>query len=162
MQTAEDYWYENCFNTDEGYVLNKEDFFKYASQLHPPPTPSKELKSAAKVITEQIGIRLDAPKQTPMDKGECIVCMEAYASQLHPSPTPAEDGKQGGEVGMSVEDVLADIILIRNKLHEDLPTGEMNAFELLQTIKWHINELDNYCTTLSTLKSQPSTPVQKL
>lgn len=88
MQTAEDYWYENCFNTDEGYVLNKEDFFKYASQLHPPPTPSKELKSAAKVITEQIGIRLDAPKQTPMDKGECIVCMEAYASQLHPSPTP--------------------------------------------------------------------------
>ena len=71
---------------------------------------------------------------------------------------PVEDGKQGGEV--SVEDVLADIILIRNKLHEDLPTGEMNAFELLQTIKWHINELDNYCTTLSTYKSQPSTPVQ--
>jgi len=53
------------------------------------PTPSKELKSVEQIITEQIGIRLDAPKQTPMDKGECIVCMEAYASQLHPSPTPA-------------------------------------------------------------------------
>lgn len=53
------------------------------------PTPSKELKSAGQIITEQTGIRLDAPKQTPMDKCECIVCMEAYASQLHPSPTPA-------------------------------------------------------------------------
>ena len=73
---------------------------------------------------------------------------EPHASQLHPSPTP------------DVEDVLADIISIRNKLYEDLPTGEMNAFELLQTIKWHINELDNYCTTLSNYKSQPSTPVQ--
>lgn len=54
----------------------------------PASIESKELKSAEQIITEQIGIRLDAPKQTPMDKGECIVCMEAYASQLHPSPTP--------------------------------------------------------------------------
>ena len=74
------------------------EYFDNCSTRPAASIESKELKSAAKVITEQIGIRLDAPKQTPMDKGECIVCMEAYASQLHPSPTPAEDGKQGGEV----------------------------------------------------------------
>ena len=91
--------------------------------------------------------------------GDSYLSGEQYVDDLLPSP-PVEDGKQGGEVGMSVEDVLADIISIRNKLYEDLPTGEMNAFELLQTIKWHINELDNYCTTLSTYKSQPSTTVQ--
>ena len=75
--------------------------------------------------------------------GDSYLSGEQYVDDLLPSP-PVEDGKQGGEVGMSVEDVLADIISIRNKLYEDLPTGEMNAFELLQTIKWHINELDNY------------------
>lgn len=48
---------------------------------------------------------------------------------------------------------LADI---RNKLYEQLPTGEVKTFDLVQVIKWHINDLDNLCSMMSPLDESQS------
>lgn len=36
-EVALDYWNEHCFNTDEGYVINKEDFLRFAQQFQSNP-----------------------------------------------------------------------------------------------------------------------------
>lgn len=41
---------------------------------------------------------------------------------------------------------------IRNRLYDSLPTGEIDAnasWEMLQSIKRHVGELDNFCASLS-------------
>lgn len=44
---------------------------------------------------------------------------------------------------------LNELIDIRNKLYNDLPTGgDIKAWDLLQMIKWHINDIDNFCSLI--------------
>lgn len=47
---------------------------------------------------------------------------------------------------------LKELINIRNKLYEELPVGDnIDAFELLQMIKWHLNDIDNFCFNFSSV-----------
>src|SRR4029077_2475448 len=50
------------------------------------PSPSKEgqqpVKTKHQILHYLLGMRLDAPDNTPMDKGECMMAMETYASQF--------------------------------------------------------------------------------
>jgi hypothetical protein len=39
------------------------------------------MKTQDEIIKEQFGISLDAIDTTPMDKGECKICMTAWAEQ---------------------------------------------------------------------------------
>ena len=39
------------------------------------------MKTQDEIIKEQIGISIDANDLTPMDKGECKICMTAWAEQ---------------------------------------------------------------------------------
>lgn len=49
------------------------------------------------------------------------------------------------------EALVSELIGLRNKLYNALPTGEIDAWELLQTIKWHCNDLD---TLINKIHSQ--------
>lgn len=40
----------------------------------------------------------------------------------------------------SLQQSLTDI---RNKLYDNLPTGEVKVWDLIDLIKWHINDIDN-------------------
>lgn len=52
---------------------------------------------------------------------------------------------------------LKELIDIRNKLYNSLPTGEDNGtWDLLQMIKWHINDLDVFCSRISEYKGTAS------
>jgi hypothetical protein len=43
------------------------------------------MKSTDELITAVIGIRNDANNLTPMDKGECTLCIKEYAKEVnHP------------------------------------------------------------------------------
>lgn len=44
--------------------------------------------------------------------------------------------------------LLQELIDIRNKLYDSLPTGEVKAWDLIEAIKWHCNDLDNFCEKL--------------
>jgi len=39
--------------------------------------------------------------------------------------------------------LIEEIIIIRNELYDDLPTANVDAFELIKLIKSHIAKLDN-------------------
>jgi hypothetical protein len=43
-----------------------------------------KMKTTDETIKAVIGIRTDADKLTPMDKGECKLCMKAYAKEFKP------------------------------------------------------------------------------
>lgn len=44
-----------------------------------------------------------------------------------------------------------ELVALRNKLYTELPTGkDITTWGLLQTIKWFINDLDNFCSKYST------------
>lgn len=40
------------------------------------------MKTRDIIIHEQIGLRIDAPDLSPMDKGECMSCMSAYLKEF--------------------------------------------------------------------------------
>ena len=42
------------------------------------------MRTTDETIKAVIGIRTDAEKLTPMDKGECKLCMKAYAKEFKP------------------------------------------------------------------------------
>lgn len=46
-------------------------------------------------------------------------------------------------------ELVQELIDLRNKLYDELPSGEIKAWDLIQVIKWHVNDLDNYTTKLS-------------
>lgn len=55
-------------------------------------------------------------------------------------------------MGEGMAQVLKILTEIRNRLYDSLPTGEMDAnssWELLQSIKRHLNDLDNLCNSVS-------------
>jgi hypothetical protein len=39
---------------------------------------------------------------------------------------------------------LKELTDIRNKLYDALPSGEISAWDLIQIIKWHLNDLDTF------------------
>ena len=45
--------------------------------------------------------------------------------------------------------LVKELVSIRNKLYNELPTGEIKAFDLITLIKWHINDLDIFCSKLA-------------
>src|SRR5438477_7709753 len=55
-------------------------------------------------------------------------------------PLPLEEIKQQAP-GAGWVEALADI---RNNLYDNLPKGEVDSWELLQAVKWHLNEIDNF------------------
>lgn len=51
-----------------------------------------KVKTAEEIILSVIGIRLDAGNLTPMDKGECILCINEAIDQFKPKWVSVEDG----------------------------------------------------------------------
>lgn len=65
--------------------------------------------------------------------------------------TPTKTNKQKMEVFNAIwetarllgkEDFRQKVIELRNELYDSLPTGEVDAFELLTVVKNHIKEID--------------------
>lgn len=53
-------------------------------------------------------------------------------------------------------DLVQELVAIRNKLYDELPTGKIKAWDLISIIKWHINDLDNFTSKLhSVLNHKP-------
>ena len=69
-----------------------------------------------------------------------------------------------GETITGVEEAaklpLIELIDIRNKLYEAIPTGEMNTWSLIQIIQWHCNDLDNYMSRWQAQQANNQNPQQ--
>lgn len=50
---------------------------------------------------------------------------------------------------------LQKLIDIRNALYDRLPRGEVNSWELLDVVKWHINNIDTLCSEIQPLPTPP-------
>jgi len=46
------------------------------------------------------------------------------------------------------EDIKGILINLRNELYENLPSGDVDGFELIKVIKKHIKNLDNIINTI--------------
>lgn len=68
-----------------------------------------------------------------------------YLNEKYPLPAPPAHQEQGEAAAAPQEHVIpvSEIDNLRNQLYDNLPTGEINAFELLTIISNHIKELDN-------------------
>lgn len=48
------------------------------------------------------------------------------------------------------KELIQEFVDIRNRLYDELPTGEIRSWDLIEIIKWHVNALDNFGTKLET------------
>lgn len=100
-------------------------------------------KKAVELIQEGINL-LDPPTQKTLKT--LVVGDGKIPSESLPTPFPKP----------SMEEGLKELIDIRNKLYDALPDGNIDAFELIQIIKWHINDIDNFCSRIAALSQNNS------
>ena len=79
----------------------------------------------------------------------------------HKEPLRIMEEQMGKEEGKGAEE-LNDLTIIRNKLYDMMPTGEIDAFDLITIIKCHLKELDFYIDHYASLPAKQSVPVTDL
>lgn len=110
-------------------------------------------KLSADEMLKKYDVNID---RWPDTKKLIISAMEEYKTQSQQPTSPAS---------INVEPViwLKELVDIRNKLYNDLPVGELpetKVWDLIQMIKWHINDLDNFASRVEKYnQAQPQSSI---